>query len=384
MRSPLNLAWRQLSRERLRFVVALAGVAFAVVLMLMQLGFRNALFASSVRYHELFRADVILINPQSSYLVQMKSFPRRRLDQALGAPGVLSVSPIYCGLAFWENPENGLTRNIFLLGFDPAETVLDIPELNAQREAIRLPDEVLFDRASRPEYGAVAQGLAQGRRVEAELNDRRIRVAGTFQVGTSFGIDGTVLTSDLNFQRIHPERPPGLIEIGLVRVKPGVDPGQVRDTLARALPRDVLVLTKQQYIDREVDYWAKVTPIGYVFTFGVMIGFGVGAIIVSQILFADVSDHLAEYATLKAIGYNNRYLYGVVLSQAVILAGLGYLPGLTISLALYRLAERATLLPLSLAPSIGLLVLTLTVSMCCVSGALALRKVQRADPAEIF
>jgi len=384
MRSPVKLAWRQLTRERLRFAVALAGVAFAVVLMLMQLGFRNALFASSVRYHELFRADVVLINPQSSYLVQMKSFPRRRLDQALGAAGVESVSPIYCGLAFWENAENGLTRNIFLIGFDPDEEVLAIPEIIAQREAMRLPDQVLFDRASRPEYGAIAQGLAQGRRLEAELNERRIRVAGTFQVGTSFGIDGTVVTSDINFQRIHPERPPGLIEIGLVRVKAGVDPAQVKDALAAALPKDVLVLTKQEYIDREVDYWATVTPIGYVFSFGVMIGFGVGAIIVSQILFADVSDHLAEYATLKAIGYNNRYLYGVVLSQAVILAALGYLPGLTLSIGLYRLAENATLLPLTLAPSIGLLVLTLTVSMCCLSGALALRKLHKADPAEIF
>jgi putative ABC transport system permease protein len=192
------------------------------------------------------------------------------------------------------------------------------------------------------------------------------------------------VTSDLNFLRLNPGRLPGLVEIGLVRLQPGASAEGVRDALAAALPGDVLALTREEFIAREIHYWNVVTPIGYVFNFGVLIGFGVGAIIVSQILFADVSEHLPEYATLKAIGYANRFLYGVVLSQAVILAVLGYVPGLALTLVLYHVAEKATLLPMVMAPSIGLLVLGLTVSMCCVSGLLALRKVQTADPAEIF
>ena len=131
---------------------------------------------------------------------------------------------------------------------------------------------------------------------------------------------------DRDFLLVNGDRPPGLVEIGLVRLAPGASPQGVRDALAARLPGDVLVLTKDDYIRREIDYWSKVSPIGIIFGFGVMIGFGVGAIIVSQILFSDVSDHLPEYATLKAIGYGNLYLYGVVLSQAIILAVLGYLP----------------------------------------------------------
>jgi putative ABC transport system permease protein len=385
MSSPVNLAWRQLGRERLRFAVALAGVAFAVILMLMQLGFRTALFRSAVRVHERLAGEVVLISPQSPYLVQMRSFPRRRLDQARAAPGVAGTAALYATLAFWENPDTGVPRNIFVMGFDPDVPAVEIEGLGREElQKVKLADEVLFDRASRPEYGPVAQRLQAGQTVDVEVNDRRVRIGGLFQMGTSFGIDGTIVTSDLNFLRLNPQRGPGQVEVGVVKLEPGASPPAVRDLLDAALPEDVLVLTRDDYIAREIRYWNLVTPIGYVFNFGVLIGFGVGAIIVSQILFADVSEHLPEYATLKAIGYANRFLYAVVLSQAVILAVLGYLPGLAFTIFLYRVASRATLLPMVMAPSIGLLVLVLTVSMCCISGVLALRKVQTADPAEIF
>jgi putative ABC transport system permease protein len=382
--SPFHLAWSQLTRDRLRFAVAVAGVTFAVVLMLVQLGFRRALFRSSVRIQERLNGQVVLISPQSSYIVQMRSFPRRRLEQALATPGVAAVSPLYMSLAFWENPEGGLPRHIFLLGIDPEANVLDMPDVQAQSSLLKIRDVALFDSASRPEYGAVAERLARDGRAEVEVNDHRLEIRGVFRMGTSFGIDGTVITSDLDFLRVSRERPPGLVEIGLVRLAPGASPEAVRDAIASHVPNDVLVLTKEDYIRREIAYWTKVTPIGVIFGFGVMIGFGVGAIIVSQILFSDVSDHLPEYATLKAIGYGNLYLYGVVLSEAIILAVLGYLPGLLAALALYRAAAQATMLPMEMAPSMAALVLGLTVSMCSLAGILALRKLQRADPAEIF
>ena len=382
--SPFRLAWRQLSRDRARFSVAVAGVLFAVVLMLVQLGFQRALFRSSVRIQERLNGQVVLISPRSSYIVQMRSFPRRRLDQALATPGVAAVSPIYTTLAFWENPETNTPRHIFLLGIDPDADVLDMPDLRAQSSLLKVSDVALFDTGSRPEYGPVAERVAKQGRLEVEVNDHRLDVRGVFLMGTSFGIEGTVVTSDRDFLRVNHDRPPGLVDIGLVRLAPGASPAAVRDDIARRLPADVLVLTKEDYISREIAYWDKVSPIGVIFGFGVMIGFGVGAIIVSQILFSDVSDHLPEYATLKAIGYGNMYLYGVVLSQAIILAVLGYLPGLLAALALYRATAKATMLPMTLAPEIAVFVLVLTVSMCSAAGILALRKLQRADPADIF
>jgi len=175
-----------------------------------------------------------------------------------------------------------------------------------------------------------------------------------------------------------------MIELGLLWVDPGSEPKTVADTLKRSLPPDVKILTKDELIAQEVEYWRHNTPIGYVFSFGVVMGLVVGTIIVYQILFADVSDHLSEYATLKAMGYTNGFLFALVLSEAVVLAVCGFLPGFFISWQLYKGTEAATGLPMLMTAPLSLAVLALTVFMCCVSGAITLRKVRSADPAEVF
>jgi putative ABC transport system permease protein len=380
----ISLAWRQLIREPLRLLIAVSGVAFAVILIFMQLGFEKALFDSSVNFHQKLAGDLVLISPQSDFLVSMKPFSRRRLYQAASFPGVAEVRPIYIGLHLWRNPDNFSTRKIFILGFDPRDSVLDLALVRQQLPTLQLADFVLYDSSSRIEFGPIVERFRTGRTVETEVGTRKVTVAGLFELGTSFGIDGTLVTSDLNFRRLFPERPPGLIDVGLIRLQPGVDAAAARDKLAATLPHDVLVLTKQGYIDKELAYWRTSTPIGFVFAFGVVMGLFVGTIIVYQILFTDVSDHLAEYATLKAMGYRNAFLFNVVLSEAAILAVLGFIPGLILCWRLYLLAEGATHLPLTLSLPLGTKVLALTVTMCCLSGALALRKIRSADPAEIF
>jgi putative ABC transport system permease protein len=378
------LAWRQLVRERVRLVVALAGVAFAVVLMFMQLGFRTALFDSAVRFHSHLKGDVFLISPRSSYLAQMQSFTQRRLYQAAGFPDVQGVSAVYTASGLWRTPDSREIHRLFVAGFDPDQSPLDLPGVQAHRDALRLPDTVLFDADSRPIYGPVVARFAADETVRAEVQNREVSVVGLFRLGTSFGIDGTLVTSDLNFLRLFPSRQNGLIQIGVIQLKPGADTASVRDRMAAALPHDVEVLTKEGFKQREKNYWANAEPIGYVFTFGAIMGFVVGMVIVYQVLFSDVSDHLAEYATLKAMGYRDSYLIRVVLSQAVVLAVLGYLPGMAASQQLYRLTNKATHLPMTLGVTVGSGVLALTIVMCAVSGMIAVRKIRSADPADIF
>ena len=380
----MPLGWLQLKNQKLRFAVALLGVAFAAILILMQLGFREAMFGSAVRYHELLRYDIALVSPDMAFIVQPHSFSNRRLYQARGVAGVASVSPVYFGIGDWENPVSHTTRAIFVVGLDPDDDSLALPDVERQAHLIRIQDQVLFDEASRPEYGPIVEALRGGQSVEVEVNHRRIAVAGTFLFGTSFGIDGSVLTSETNFLRLFPSRQRGLIELGLVRVEKGAAPEQVRDAIRAALPLDVEVLTRAEFIARERHYWDSSTPIGYVFAFGVVVGLVVGGIIVYQILFADVNDHLAEYATLKAMGYSDLYLSGVVIQQAVILALLGFAPGVLLCLLLYRVSSDATRLPLEMTWGRVLGVLSLTVLMCSVSAVLALRKVRSADPADVF
>jgi putative ABC transport system permease protein len=380
----IPLAWLQLTRERSRFFAALAGVTFAVILVFMQLGFSDALYASSVRLHDVLAGDLFLIHPQAAYLMLMKPFSRRRLYQTLAFDGVESVTPVYTGDNLWKNPITAATRDIFIVGIDPTAVALNLPEVNRQRQKIRRTDIVLFDEASRPEFGPVAQALKAGKTVATDIGNRRITVAGLFRLGTSFGIDGTMITSEANFLRLLPMRTKGLIDIGVITLRPGVSPEAMQKVLAASLPRDVEVLTKRGFEKREKTYWATSTPIGFVFAFGTIMGLVVGLVIVYQILFADISDHLAEYATLKAMGYRNRDLFSVVFQEASILAILGFTPGFAISLWFYRVAEGATLLPMRMTPTLIGVVLMLTITMCCASGAMALHKVRTADPAEVF
>ena len=249
---------------------------------------------------------------------------------------------------------------------------------------LRLPDRVLFDRASRDEYGPLAELLAERGAVETEVNHRRIEVAGLYELGTSFGIDGSLVTSDLNFHRIFSSRSPSHVDIGLVHLETGADPEFVRDRIISTIPGDVDVLTQAQFVAREIEYWNESTPIGFVFSFGVIMGLVVGSIIVYQILFSDVQDSLAEYATLKAMGYTHRYLVGVVMREAVLLGLFSYLPAVALTLVVYAQAGAATNLPIEMNIVRAAAVLGLTLFMCCSSAGLAVRKLRSAQPAEIF
>jgi putative ABC transport system permease protein len=384
MISAARLAWLQLRREKVRLAVALAGVAFAVILMFMQLGFKDALLRSAVNVHYQLRADLVLVHRNYAVLPRVTRFARRRLYQALGFDGVASVSPLHTGVARWKNPENGQLRELFVMAVDPARPALAIPGVADGLDDVRYPDRILFDRFSRPEFGPVPALLEAEREVVSEVNLHKVTVRGLFALGTSFGVDGSIVTSDLTFRHIFPTYPAGAVSIGLIRLEPGTDPAAVRDALAARLDRDVRVMTRQEFIDWEVAFWARSTPIGFVFTFGVVMGLVVGVIIVYQILFADITDHLAEYATLKAMGYTNRYLAAVVLMQATIVAVVGFVPGLLAAWRLYGLARERTMLSMNLVPPRMALVLGLTVVMCWVSGLIAMRKLRSAQPAEIF
>ena len=173
------------------------------------------------------------------------------------------------------------------------------------------------------------------------------------------------------------------VDIGLISLKPGADVEQVREQLAAGLPNDVKVLTLEGFAEIEKNYWAS-TGIGFIFGLGVVVGFIVGIVIVYQILYSDVSDHLPEYATLKAIGYSDRYLLGVLTQEALLLAILGYIPGFILSFGLYQVAYAATLLPIAMTLERAGSVLVLTIIMCSVSGAIAMRKLRSADPADVF
>ncbi|MEA5576132.1 ABC transporter permease DevC [Anabaena sp. UHCC 0451] len=384
MTQRIPLSWLQLTREKTRLAVALSGIAFADILMFMQLGFRDALYYSNVRMHSSLKGDIVLINNQSNAVLAMKPFSQRRLYKALDLPEVESVHPIYLDYTSWKNPITGRPRSILTFGVNPEFNVFDLPGVEENLDKLKLPDVVLFDRSSRVEYGPIAADFDQGKIVTAEVRRRRIKVAGLFTLGASFGADGNLITSDVNFLRIFANRQSGLIDIGLIRLKPGVDANQIATYLRTYLPTDVNILTKEEFVAFERNYWATSTAIGFIFTLGTIMGFIVGTVIVYQILYTEVTDHLSEYATLKAIGYTQNYLLTVILQEAFMLAVLGYIPGFACALFMYQVAREATLLPVFMSSYRAIMVLILTILMCFISGAIAMRKLRSADPADIF
>lgn len=378
-----RLAWSQLMMEKRRLLTALAGISFAVLLQLMQFGFREALFTSATVLHDHFHADLVVVSNLYEYVVSTGSIPRRRLYQAAAVTDVASVAGVSLGLIPFKNPENRLDRRILAIGFDPRQAVLDVPEILAQRAKLEIPDVILFDALSRPEFGAVGDMLAGKEEVVTEVGGRRAWIRGVFNLGVSFGAAGNLVTSDTTFRSWF-NRSDASVELGLVTVRPGARVETVQAALRAALPADVRVLTKAEFVAIEHAFWDANTPIGLIFNLGALLGLVVGCVIVYQVLYTDVSNHLNEYATLKAMGYRDRDLHLVVLDEALILSVFGFPVGLALSAVLYSGVRDATHLPVELTVARTVFVFCLTLGMCVLAGAIAMRKLRAADPAEVF
>lgn len=377
------IAWRQLIKEKRRVAAAVAGITFAVLLMLVQLGFEQALFKSVRLLYEQFNADLFLVNPRYQNSGLTFNFSQRRLEQAMAIDGVESVAPVYLQMVIWKNPVTQMKVQIFAIAIPPRAGVMTISEVNGKVDALRVPDTILYDAWSRDEFGPIANLLDRGP-VKVEIDSITTTADGVFHMGTSMATNGNIVMSDETFKHLMPGYDLRLPNVGLIRLRPGADVLAVQNRLKALLPNDVDVLTREQLMGVETTYWATHTPIGFVFRMGLLMGLIVGSVVVYQILYNDVSQHLKEYATLKAMGYPDRFLFQVVLHESLILSIFGLIPGIILSQAVYSIAHWATLLPLRMDPIRVLVVAVLTAGMCVFSGMLATRRLRHADPAEIF
>ncbi|MDF5715526.1 MAG: ABC transporter permease DevC [Rhizonema sp. NSF051] len=388
----IPLAWLQLVRYKIRSLVAIAGISFIVILTFMQLGFQDALYSSATAVHRNLLGDIFLVSSQYKSLTAIQSFSETRLYQALGFDGVDSVSPVYMGFAKLKNPDNGEKYSIYVIGFQPGKPIMNLPEVEQNIDRIKIPDIILYDRNSRPEFGDIAFKFEHEKTepiIEIfpfnSLTGYRVRVGGLFSLGASFGVDGNLIASDSTFFRIFPNtRPLDMIDIGAITLKPGVDPQKIVETLRQSLPNDVLIFTHEGFINFEKQYWATRTPIGFILNLMLSMAAVVGVVIVYQILYSNISTQLVAYATLKAIGYANNYLLNVVFQQAFILAVFSYIPGFMISWWLSDIAMKATRLPIMMTVHNTVLVIVSTILMCMTSGAFAINKLRSTDPADIF
>ena len=380
---PARLAWRQLIFDRTKLVAAICGVLFACVLVFMQLGFRDALYASAISTALKLNGDLFLMHKQSEALWRPVEFKRNELMRALGNPAVAEAYPLYLGLAPFKNIETRVRRTLMVYGFDPDSQIFTVESIQNQRDGLKLKDSVLFDEYSRPEFGSLRQMLEEGRNV-TEINDYKITIIGLIKLGVSFAADGNVVTSELNFMRIFPKRNRSDIDLGIVKLHPGVSIQQVQGELHQQLNEFVNVFTYEELLQYERNYWANMAPIGFIFGFGTIMGWVVGLVIVYQILFTDIANLRNEFATLKAMGYEHGYFIRVVFASAFFLAVLGFIPGCILSIGLYHLAESQIFMPMPMTVSKAVTVFIFILSMCAIAGFLAIRKLRAANPADMF
>ena len=379
------LAWRNLVADKRRLLRSTTGIAFAVLLMLLQLGFREAFLESTVEIIRKIDGDIIISSATKIRFGRKDPFSRRQLYAARGVAGVASARPMYGEwmMSAWKNPQTRKTYNVQVLAFDPDQPVFLFPEIESHLQDLRQPDTALYDRRARRLLGSATSGTV------TELARREIRVVDTFVLGPDFITDGTVITSDRTFLKFFAARPLlegelADIELGIIKISPGHRVEDVQRALKQALSDSIAVRTKAEQVALEIAFQNAESSVGPIFMLGAAIGFIVGIMISYQILYTDLSDQLSQYATLKAIGYPNSYLVRVVLEQACFYALVSFLPAWALGVCLFYIIGEIALLPMRMTLVIVIQVLALTVGMCVLSGLLAVRRVLAADPAEVF
>ena len=378
------LAWRQAIHRPMRLAAAIAGVSFANVLVFFQLGLSGGLYDSQKRPIQQINGELVMVSGRYLYLGEQVNFPRARLTQALGVEGVKAVTPLYLGLSQWLNSDTRQQKQALVFGIAPENPALRLPELASDRLLLQRGDALLFDVRSKANAGPVAATVRREGSYETELGGVRSVVTGLFSLGLTFAADINLVTSSTNFKNYFPNQSADDIQMGVIQLQPGVDPLRVKATLATFLDPSVKVFTIEELAATEEAYWRRNSSFGLIFGLGVLVGLVVSGIIVYQILYSDVSDHLTEYATLKAIGYDDGFVVGIILQESLILALLAFAPSLLLSLGLYGFLARSTSLMVVMSTGRALLVFAFTLGVCGVSGWLATAKLRRLDPAEIF
>ncbi len=380
----LPIGWLQLSHNKARLAAAVSGVAFANLLVFMQLGILGALNGSTIAPYTMLSADILVSSEDGNTLTDSGNVARTRMFQALGVPGVASAAPLYIGnLPF--SMTDGTSVSLLAFGVDTSHPSFVSPVIAASLGALETENTALLDTQTRGVPETAFHGLLEGKPFSFEVNGQTMTAIGTLEVGGGFLADGTLVVSDQTFLRFFERRSSGAPSHILIKANDNVSLDSVVERLEAVLPaQSVKVQTLEGAAKADLAFMSTERPTGIIFGFGVLIGIIVGIVIVYQVLSTDVADHLREYATFKAMGYGQPFFLGVVFEEAIVLAIFGFIPGFVVSLGLYAGLSAVTGLPVSMDASRAILVFLGTLAACTISGALATRRLAGADPADLF
>lgn len=365
-------------------VVALCGVSVIVAMILTVLSLKDAVIESTLQVPKSLKGDVIILSARTQTILRPAPFPRRFLDRLHGIDGVSAVSSVAIENARWINPETHQEHPIRVFGLDLEFDVIDLPGIDPNEPKLKMKDTVIFDASSRPKFGPVAQQFQSGQGFTTEVNSRRIDVCSLTHAGVSIASDGNLFTTHANFQRLFPNLSSSKSHIGVLRLTSKEHQAEVVSQVRSMLGSEARVLTRAEMMESETTYMKVNDPVDDIMGTIASVAFLVGMIIVYQILYTDVVNHLPQFATLKAIGFTGMFLLGIIIAEGIILSLVGFWPGLLMAHVLTWLAEKATLLPVNITISSTIGVLLAAIVMCVLAASIAVRKITQAEPASVF
>jgi putative ABC transport system permease protein len=264
------------------------------------------------------------------------------------------------------------------MAFPPDSSPLRLPNYDRVRAALRKQGTVVFDIKSRRIFGKIELGQ------DIEISSRKYRVGGFVELGPNFSIDGTILMSDATWLLGRWDEGSREVAYGLLRTRPGTDVQALKQKILARLPKDIIVLTPEEMRKREVLHTIRAVPLGAIFGVGMVIGFIIGVIICYQILYNEITDHMPQYATLRAMGFSDKFLRRTVVQEALWLSVLGFIPGLAFGYVLYGIIEYYTGILMFLTVGRVAVIFCFTIFMCTIGGLIAVKRVTSADPASLY
>jgi len=372
------IAWRMLMHELGRNLLTVGGIFISILMIFLQLWFFSSVPKAGMLVYDHLRFDIVLTSSSYVFQEQAYQFPQERLYQALTLPEIQSAAPVYQGEASWLNAADGLRRDLFVMGFRLGDDCFRVDEIERQLTQLRRPDTVVIDNATLAMFGPQTPGY------HAEINRRDVEIVGRYRLGVGFTGLGAVVTSDLNFARIFPERSLAGVNLGLLTLSPGGNSEEVAARLRRVMPPDVRVFTRDELARYEETFWQTRTSAGLIFGFGVVVSVVVGAVILYQALTTQVARQLPQFATLRAIGYTDHQLHSIVVDIAVLTAGIAFLPSWLAAIATYAKVRDLARLPIEMTASRVIIVFVVVIGMSVATALVAVRRIHRVDPADLF
>ena len=382
----LPLAWLQLKRQPVKYLVAIAGIGFAALLMYMQIGFQSGLLTSSTTFYAALDADLVLISPKTVSSGSFSQFPQSQLFRANGYEEVDTVIPMYVTNIVAQELGGKKPTSLRIIGYDPDVTALNVDAINEQSTDLKITGYALFDTEGNRRTGPVAQAIEKNGYQFLTLYNlsQTFRTVGLFGLGSTFAADSNIVTSSGTAIQLADQLNFGEISLGLIKVKNKKSISQVQRNLKELYDGEIQVLTKDELIAQEQNYWNTSSSFGVVFGFGTFMGVIVGGVMVYQVLYTDVTDHLKEYATLKAMGFSNQFILGIVIQEAILLGVSSFIPSTLVSAGMYAFLTSASGISIQMTHQKIGLVGALTVGICAASAAIAVNKLRDADPASVF